>query len=218
MKIVKQDIIDHVFNAMAHKNVTKVQCQNAVDALLNVITTRICDGHPIRIQGLGKLVPYLKKGGRPVRNFATGELIAMPERFVVSFITQAGKSALSHKKMIADSEKPTLGLWDLINELTDSAEMRRNYSSYRTALTTRNKMVELSEATVRVFNDMVKESRENGLTIELRGFGTFKTTKKKANKKRNPKTGETIVTDCVKVRTVFTEGKALRKALDAITA
>lgn len=217
-KFVKQDLIERVYNMAACENVTKAQCQNAVEALLEVMTVRLCDGYPIRIQGLGKLVPYMKKGGRLVRNFHTDALMPMPDRFVVSFITQAGKSVLENKKAIASAERPTIGLWDLINELTDNRTMQRSYSSYRRALTTRTKMIALAEMTVRVFNEVVKDSREFGMTIELRGFGTFKTSKSKSTKKRNPKTGVMTTAEVVNIRTVFTEGKALRAALDALTA
>ncbi len=209
MKLVKKDFAERLFG-VAPEGVTKVQCTEAVDALLNVMTNKLCDGFPVRIQGLGKLVPYFKKGGRMVRNPRTGETMPMEDRYVVSFVTQ------SNAKILARTEKPTLSLWDLITELSEDKNMRKNYSSYRSVIDTRAKLLKLSELTVRTFNDAVIEARSECRTIELRGFGVFKTTVTKHKTKRNPRTGEVTELKGERcLRTVFKEGEPLKQALNS---
>ncbi|MCD6407602.1 HU family DNA-binding protein [bacterium] len=60
--------------------------------------------------------------------------------------------------------------------------------------------------------DAIKKALKKGETVTLVGFGTFKVTKRKARKGRNPRTGETIKIPAKKVP-VFRPGSELRKAV-----
>lgn len=59
--------------------------------------------------------------------------------------------------------------------------------------------------------DGITESLQNGEQVQLVGFGTFKTTQRKARTGRNPKTGEEIQIAAATVPG-FTAGKALKDA------
>ena len=63
------------------------------------------------------------------------------------------------------------------------------------------------------FFDEVKDSLGNGMTAELRGFGTFEVRVRKGKKKaRNPKTGEIVSVDQHDVA-VFRAGRELKEEL-----
>lgn len=58
----------------------------------------------------------------------------------------------------------------------------------------------------------ITSALKKGQTVTLVGFGTFKITKRKARKGRNPRTGETITIKAAKVPK-FTAGKGLKDAV-----
>ena len=60
--------------------------------------------------------------------------------------------------------------------------------------------------------DSVKASLKKGKPVTLVGFGTFKVTKRKARKGRNPRTGKEIKIPAKKVP-VFKAGSALKIAV-----
>lgn len=58
----------------------------------------------------------------------------------------------------------------------------------------------------------ITNSLKKGEKVTLTGFGTFKVSKRKARKGRNPRTGETIKIKASKVPQ-FAAGKALKEAV-----
>ena len=58
----------------------------------------------------------------------------------------------------------------------------------------------------------IKSALKKGQTVTLVGFGTFKVSKRKARKGRNPRTGETITIKAAKVPR-FSAGKTLKDAV-----
>jgi len=58
----------------------------------------------------------------------------------------------------------------------------------------------------------ITKALENGDSVSLVGFGTFKVTERKARKGRNPQTGEEIDIAASKV-SKFVAGKALKEAV-----
>ncbi len=58
----------------------------------------------------------------------------------------------------------------------------------------------------------IKASLKRGQKVTLVGFGTFSTTKRKARKGRNPRTGQVINIPAARVPK-FTSGKALKDAV-----
>lgn len=58
----------------------------------------------------------------------------------------------------------------------------------------------------------ITSALKKGQTVTLVGFGTFKISKRKARKGRNPRTGETITIKAAKVPK-FTAGKGLKDAV-----
>ena len=58
----------------------------------------------------------------------------------------------------------------------------------------------------------ITSALKKGQTVTLVGFGTFKVTKRKARKGRNPRTGETIAIKAAKVPK-FTAGKGFKDAV-----
>jgi DNA-binding protein HU-beta len=69
-----------------------------------------------------------------------------------------------------------------------------------------------AEKAVDAFADAVTGTLKKGGKVALVGFGTFSTTKRKARKGRNPKTGETINIPATRAPK-FTAGKALKDAV-----
>ena len=63
------------------------------------------------------------------------------------------------------------------------------------------------------FLNAVKLALANGDNIEIRGFGTFKVSRQKKRKGRNPQTGETIDIPARKAPR-FTAGKALKDSVN----
>ncbi len=70
---------------------------------------------------------------------------------------------------------------------------------------------EAQEAVDCVFSS-ITEALKKGDTVTLVGFGTFKVTKRKARKGRNPQTGEEIEIKASKAPR-FTPGKLLKEAV-----
>ena len=60
--------------------------------------------------------------------------------------------------------------------------------------------------------DSITSALKKGQSVTLVGFGTFKISKRKARKGRNPRTGETITIKAAKVPK-FTAGKSLKDAV-----
>ncbi|GAB4488149.1 MAG: HU family DNA-binding protein [Thermodesulfovibrionales bacterium] len=60
--------------------------------------------------------------------------------------------------------------------------------------------------------DAIKGAMKKGQKVTLVGFGTFSTTKRKARKGRNPRTGQVINIPAAKTPK-FTAGKALKDAV-----
>ena len=59
----------------------------------------------------------------------------------------------------------------------------------------------------------ITSALKKGQTVTLVGFGTFKVSKRKARKGRNPRTGETIAIKAAKVPK-FKAGKAFKDAVN----
>ena len=68
-------------------------------------------------------------------------------------------------------------------------------------------------AALQAFETAVIETLANGETLELKGFGTFKITKRVERPGRNPKTGETM-TIAASNSPTFKAGKALKDAVN----
>ena len=85
---------------------------------------------------------------------------------------------------------------DLVNEVAKVLDTKR----------------EAQEAVDCVFSTITKALKKKG-TVTLVGFGTFKVSKRKARKGRNPQTGEEIK---IKAKSVpkFLPGKALKDAVE----
>jgi DNA-binding protein HU-beta len=58
----------------------------------------------------------------------------------------------------------------------------------------------------------ITSALKKGQSVTLVGFGTFKVSKRKARKGRNPRTGETIAIKATKVPK-FSAGKSLKEAV-----
>ena len=84
---------------------------------------------------------------------------------------------------------------DLINEVAKVVSIKK----------------EAQEAVDCVLTSITKALKK-GDTVTLVGFGTFKVTKRKARKGRNPQTGEEIKIKASKVAK-FTPGKSLKEAV-----
>lgn len=69
-----------------------------------------------------------------------------------------------------------------------------------------------AEKALKAFLEIAKGELKKGGTIQLIGFGTFKVTKRKARKGRNPKTGQVINIPAAKVPK-FVAGQALKDAV-----
>lgn len=61
---------------------------------------------------------------------------------------------------------------------------------------------------------IIEESLSNGKRVQLTGFGTFKTSERKARKGRNPATGAEIKIPA-RTAVTFSAGKGLKEAVDA---
>ncbi|MFW2176636.1 MULTISPECIES: HU family DNA-binding protein [unclassified Moraxella] len=68
-------------------------------------------------------------------------------------------------------------------------------------------------ASLQAFELAVIDTLANGGTVELKGFGTFKVTDRKAKTGRNPATGEPMQIPAKKAP-VFKAGKALKDAVN----
>ena len=69
-----------------------------------------------------------------------------------------------------------------------------------------------AQAAVDCVFSSITNALENGDSVSLIGFGTFKVTERKARKGRNPQTGEEIYIAASKVPK-FVAGKALKEAV-----
>ena len=84
---------------------------------------------------------------------------------------------------------------DLINEVSDVVSTKK----------------EAKAAVDCIFSSITRALKKND-TVSLVGFGTFRVTKRKARKGRNPRTGEEIKIKAKKVPK-FVAGKALKDAV-----
>ena len=71
----------------------------------------------------------------------------------------------------------------------------------------------LTDKTVRIFFDRIKDALNAGDKVEIRGFGSFTLKKYKGYFGRNPKTGETVEVK-PKQLPVFRTGKDLRSRVN----
>ena len=62
--------------------------------------------------------------------------------------------------------------------------------------------------------ETVTETLAQGDSVQLIGFGTFKSTERKARSGRNPRTGETVTIPAKRVPS-FTAGNALKEAVQS---
>ena len=84
---------------------------------------------------------------------------------------------------------------DLINEVSKVVKAKKD-----------------AQAVVDCVLSSITKALENGDSVSLVGFGTFKVAKRKARKGRNPQTGEEIDIAASKVPK-FVAGKALKEAV-----
>ncbi len=70
-----------------------------------------------------------------------------------------------------------------------------------------------SKKTLDALLETISESLAKGDSIQLMGFGTFKTAERKARTGRNPRTGKPVTIAAKKVPT-FTPGNALKNAVN----
>ena len=71
----------------------------------------------------------------------------------------------------------------------------------------------LTDKSVRIFFDRIKDALNAGDKVEIRGFGSFTLKNYKGYSGRNPKTGETVDVKPKKLP-VFRTGKALRSRVN----
>ena len=64
------------------------------------------------------------------------------------------------------------------------------------------------------FLETVTETLAHGDSVQLIGFGTFKSTERNARSGRNPRTGETVTIPAKRVPS-FTAGNALKEAVQS---
>lgn len=69
-----------------------------------------------------------------------------------------------------------------------------------------------SKKTLDAFLETVTETLAHGDSVQLIGFGTFKSTERNARSGRNPRTGETVTIPAKRVP-AFTAGNALKEAV-----
>lgn len=74
--------------------------------------------------------------------------------------------------------------------------------------------VEEADSAVKAFVDIVTEEMARGGSVQLLGFGTFKTNHREARMVRNPGTGEMMQKEAVNVPT-FKAGGALKEKVNA---
>jgi nucleoid DNA-binding protein len=84
---------------------------------------------------------------------------------------------------------------DLINEVSKVVKTKKD-----------------AQAAVDCVLSSITRALENGDTVSLIGFGSFKVTERKARKGRNPQTGEEIDIAAARIPK-FTAGKALKEAV-----
>lgn len=72
---------------------------------------------------------------------------------------------------------------------------------------------EQARSALQAFEHGVAESLAAGITVQMVGFGTFKTSERKARTGRNPQTGEAIQIPA-KTAVTFSAGKALKDAVN----
>ena len=82
MSTTKADIIEAVYSNLS--GFTKSETAEVVDAVFDVVKTKLEDGETIKVSGFGKWVVN-EKNERIGRNPKTGEQITIAARRVVSF-------------------------------------------------------------------------------------------------------------------------------------
>jgi len=72
---------------------------------------------------------------------------------------------------------------------------------------------EQARAALQAFEHGITESLAAGVNVQMVGFGTFKTSERKARTGRNPQTGEALQIPA-KTAITFSAGKALKDAVN----
>jgi DNA-binding protein HU-beta len=99
----------------------------------------------------------------------------------------------------------------LTNKEGGSVKMTKEELIEKVALGTRLSKAEATRAINTTIGSITSALRK-GQNVTLVGFGTFKVTKRKARKGRNPRTGEIITIKATKVPK-FSAGKSLKEAV-----
>ena len=151
----------------------------AVNTLVEISRDALRSNRQVAYKGFAKLVPKIKKGGRPVRNPKTGKPVVMKEVATVTMpSSQPTKKAVNPQNKMNTSE--------LINELKN-----RLKDQIRAPITDIDK---LAEATAEEFISALAETETCHVRVEIRGFGVFSAKPREPRSAINPKTLEKVTT------------------------
>lgn len=197
MKLTRKDFYE-ALEVRCENVVTfrKTYARHIMDELFDLLFDTMVEGFPFRIKKTAKLVPYVKKGGRPVRNPKTGEEFEMPDRYVVSM---SGTSNQSVRKM--PHAKPVKPTSVLIKELE-----HRLYKVVDAHI--------FAKLAFETFNDVMQNLKKGDVSVEIRGLGVFSGRVIDKKIARNPKTGEKVELKEPTVRFRFKESAVLKRALE----
>lgn len=101
--ITKADLVQHLAEEL--KDLTQAQCKLIVEMYFEIISQRLEDGLPVRINGLGTF-DVRHKGERPGRNVRTGEEVTIEARRVVTFHPSPTLRDRVSEKLLDDAERP----------------------------------------------------------------------------------------------------------------
>ncbi|GAL22978.1 hypothetical protein JCM19235_1279 [Vibrio maritimus] len=210
-KLVKATIVERVVEV--NQELPRKVCVIAVEQFIEIMIESLVNGVSIRIPRAGKLVPYFKKGGRPVRNIKTQEVMPMQDRIVVSFSLSTTKT--DRNGTFIPRKNPSEMMQELAERPVLLERLERSTRGRLSPEEMKKLTRTLAEDVVRLFGELFCEYRNQCLPVEIRGLGSFRTSKMNYKSVRNPKTGEMLdVTDNNQpLRTVFREGRELKKAL-----
>jgi nucleoid DNA-binding protein len=155
-------------------SITRKHVPTMVNNIVWRIMQAIGDRQVVRFKKMGNLAPSFKQERGGVRNIKSGEPAVVSERWVVSF-----------RRTISRGNKNIFSWSDMLQHLI------KLYGSSDEFLFTINEARELYTA----FTQQIRNILHGTTRIELRGLGSFHPAFIKGQVRRNPKTGESVLTE-----------------------
>lgn len=161
----KETVVHIVQRYLKDSGYSRVEVVEMVNGFVDHFKSSLMQGATIVITKHGRLVPRIKQGGRPVRDLSRNRQIEMKTTATATF---------SKTKKAMGEKVTSRGLTQSFMEKFDDEPNKQRMAGYIAS----------------TFFACIARTKNEGIRMEVRGLGVFRSQRIKARTGRNPKTGE----------------------------